>query len=159
MGFKSKSGRYFANPAIGRQHDRDAGQPVAREHQVDDGEPGSGKDIAHKVTIHAPESVDNPSPGNHHTTVTHADGNEEEMDHGSADEAHAHAGEQMGVGEEEHELGDADEDEPDEEEQNCPECGTPLEGGTCPKCGYSADKGAESGEHEEDEDPGDHEYR
>jgi rubrerythrin len=159
MGFKSKGGKYFANPAVGRQHDRDAeAKPVAREPEIDDGEPGKGKSIVHKVEIHAPDSVENPSPGQHHTVTTDADGNEEHADHASAEEAHQHAGEAMGVGED-HDLGGEQEDDPEAQAEICPECGAEMQGGTCPECGYTDDKGAIAGQHEEEQDPGDHEYR
>lgn len=157
MGYKSKGGKFFNNPAIGRQHDKDeaAGKGVAREEKIDDGEPGpSGHNDVHQVTMHYPDDPENPSPGQHHSVTRHADGSEDAVDHASADEMHQHV-----TGGEDHELGDADEDQPDGETEICPNCGAEMQGGECPNCGYSADKGAVAGQHEEEQDPGDHEYR
>jgi len=121
---------------------------MAREEPSRDGaEQGDGP---HRVTIHGPNDPENPSPGNHHTVTHHADGSEEHADHASAEEAGAHASEQLGG----HELGDPGEDAGEEQAEVCPECGAEMEGGTCPECGYSADKGAIAGQHEEEEQAG-----
>lgn len=108
--FKSQDGKVFHNPAVGRQHDKDAAAGKAekprmeRETTVEDGE-DHGR--VHKMEIHHPDGADNPSPGKHHTVAHHEDGHEEHMDHDSSEEAHAHSQEQM-MDQDSHEEPDED---------------------------------------------------
>jgi hypothetical protein len=150
MGFKGKSGKYFANPAIGRQHERESSAKQPEPQESSAAEDGHGSNV-HSVTMHHPDDPKNPSPGSHHSVTRQADGNEEHADHASAEEMHQHAGDAMGVGSDDHELGGPEEEDPDATEEICPECGAEMQGGTCPECGYSADKGAIAGQHEEEE--------
>ena len=153
--YKAKDGKAFHNPAIGRQHDRDAAAgkkpEVKREPEIADGGSSSGE--PHKVEIYHPDAEDNPSPGKHHTMVRDAEGNEDHQDHESAEEAHAHVA-PGGNGDDqefdEHHLGDPEEDGGEAQAETCPECGGEMQGGVCEECGYSADENAIAG-HGQDE--------
>lgn len=159
--YKSSDGKSYHNPAVGREHDRNAAagkapgktrSAGAAEPQEHDG--GGDHGEVHKVEIHHPDGAENPNPGKHHTVTTHEDGHEEHMDHGSAEEAHAHVAPEGG---DEGLNAESGEDMGGPEEETCPECGAAMDGETCPECGYSADDHAIQGEPEED--AGDHEYR
>ena len=91
MGMTTKSGKYFANPALGRAHEsaeggerrpRDKKEPSgASEAEKPEAEGPGG---AHSVHIFRDET------GGHHTVAHHPHGVEHE-DHGSLDEAMDHA--------------------------------------------------------------------
>lgn len=113
--FKSKSGKQFFNPAVGRQHDRDEAAGKGKEEKprmessMKDGE-GDDHGPVHKMEIHHPDGAENPSPGKHHTVAHHEDGHEEHMDHDSSEGAHAHSQSQM------MDQGLDEEHEPDEDD-------------------------------------------
>lgn len=91
MGMMTKSGKYFANPAIGRAHESDEqGGKRGGKHEA-----GGAKERpehrggAHSVHIFVDEA------GGHHTVAHHPHG-VEHSEHGSLDEAMDHAKGEMG---------------------------------------------------------------
>lgn len=93
MGMVTKKGKYFANPAIGRAHERDEEQEGGGKRPERSGsghEPPEHRSggSAHSVHIFRDEN------GAHHTVAHHPHGVEHE-EHGSLDEAMDHAKGQM----------------------------------------------------------------
>lgn len=153
MVFSKKLNKNFHNPAVMRDHERNADAPKPREafEKVRKGAGHTnGEDHGGVVgtEVHSPDSPNNPSPGNHHVVVHHADGHEEHSDHASAEEAQRHAEEAGGDGGEE-KSGLMDDQDGDDEAGVCPECGGAMVDGRCQECGYE-DSGSEmSGAGEE----------
>lgn len=88
MGMTTKSGRYFANPAIGRAHEaqegRESGKKPERDRLEPEHEASESAGGAHSVHVFRDEA------GGHHTVVHHPGGVEHE-EHGSLEEAMDHA--------------------------------------------------------------------
>ena len=113
----SKSGKYFSNPAVMREHEKSASaekhetEPNARGLKSQMGESGGDNydEPAKKVEIERKEE------GGYHTVTHHADGREEHADHEDIHEATAHAHEQFH--EDPTEQEETDEPEETEEEE------------------------------------------
>lgn len=102
MGMTTKSGRYFANPSIGRAHERAEGSALERESKTreaerdDEGRDAAGHARGGARSVHVFRGAD----GTHHVVAHHEDG-PEFTEHGSADEAMDHAKQAMSPGSDE----------------------------------------------------------
>ena len=104
MGMMTKSGKYFANPALGRAHEA-----------AESGSAGGGKTARGKERAERPEResmggahsvhIFRDEAGGHHVAAHHAHG-VEHSDHGSLEEAMDHAKGEMGA-----DSGDGDADD------------------------------------------------
>ena len=88
---------YHPIPAVRRAREKFSGMKPG-EPAPEHGKPEHGKHHGkpHKAEHFRPESPENTSPGKHHTVLHHADGQEEHMDHASADDAMNHIQQAMG---------------------------------------------------------------
>ena len=105
MGMTTKSGKYFANPSLGRAHERaeesesrPKGKKAPERERASENEPSEHHGGARSVHIFADEA------GTHHVAAHHPHG-VEHSEHGSLDEAMDHARGQMEGGAE-HEQGE-----------------------------------------------------
>jgi len=91
MGMLGKSGKYFANPAIGRAHERSARDEAApKGASAEEKEPQEGEESpeghagdAHAVHVHH-------MGGGRFHSVTHGPSGSQMKEHGSLEEAHQH---------------------------------------------------------------------
>lgn len=159
MAFSKKLNRHFHNPAVMRDHERNADAPKPGEAfdkvRNGAGHEGDGQDHGGvvKAEVHSPDSPDNPSPGQHHVVLHHADGHEEHSDHATAEEAHAHAAEASGGDGEERSSQEDGQVGSEAEEGVCPDCGGAMVDGKCQECGYEDGSGS-GGDQDEDGNSG-----
>lgn len=101
--------------------------------------PIGGKSGGEKTNLtdeHGPVTrteVEKHEDGTAHVTAHHAKGHVEVHQHPSVQEAHDHANDLMSGGDPMDSDGKLDDNA-----EECPNCGSKMEGGKCPQCGYEA---------------------